>query len=101
MRRVIRIAGVVGPLESQSWWSVENKPPEHSLLAYGNNTLWGIAGGQLEYVSQRIKWQPIPHTQRWQPVMVIRFTDHDCQASPNPNLIEGKYYELEFPLAAY
>lgn len=65
----------------------------------GNITLWGSAGGQLEFVSQRVEWRKCDATQKAVPVIVIRFTDHDAQAYPLNTLIEGKYYELEFPMA--
>lgn len=69
------------------------------MITFGDNKLFGMAGGQLEFVSQRTEWRQLPITNKWFPVIVIRFTDHDCQVSPMSNLIEGKYYELEFPLA--
>lgn len=63
--------------------------------------LWGRAGGQLEFVSQRIEWRDIGNG-RHQQYMVIRFTDHDHTLSlfqESPEMIEGKYYDFEFPLA--
>lgn len=69
--------------------------------------LWGMSGGQLEYVSQRIevrkrvsKGETMTATVYYN-VMVIRFTDHDhCRDKPeeNSDLVEGKYYEFEFPI---
>jgi hypothetical protein len=75
-----------------------------SDITYDKNTLFGIAGGQLEFVSQRVEWKRSQSGQ-WIPNMIMRFTDHDVQSLgkdfPNPNLIEGKYYELSFPIGAY
>lgn len=68
------------------------------MITASNNTLWGIAGGQLEYVSQRIEMRRKGGFS-WEEVVIIRFTDHDVQAHPRPELIEGIYYELEFPLS--
>lgn len=59
--------------------------------------LFGISGGQLELVSQRADFRQRPDGS-WFPVMVMRFTDHDVQFGEHKELIEGKYYELEFPL---
>lgn len=60
-------------------------------------SLWGNSGGQLEYVSQRIETRQ-RDGQVYQ-VMILRFTDHDVWAMPAEGLIEGKYYEIEVPLA--
>lgn len=70
-----------------------------STISHGNGKLWGQAGGELEYVSTRVEHRQRESDKRWYPVMVMRFTDHDHRASPSPNLIDGKYYELEFTLA--
>lgn len=72
------------------------------MITYGEKSLFGIAGGQLEYVSQRVEDRQNEATKKWYKVMIVRFTDHDLQANPLPNndeLIDGIYYELEFPLA--
>jgi len=63
-----------------------------------DNKLWGLVGGELEYVSQRIVTRQRP-TGEFYNAMIIRFTDHDVQAMPEEELIDGKYYELEFPIA--
>lgn len=68
------------------------------MINYGDKSLWGIAGGQLEYVSQRIEYKQNENNKKYYAVMIIRFTDHDVQAHNIDSLIEGKYYELEFPL---
>lgn len=71
-----------------------------AIIAYAENKLWGISGGQLEYVSQRIEWRK-SSSGKHSKVMVIRFTDHDLQAyalKDHKELIDGQYYELEFPL---
>lgn len=60
--------------------------------------LWGNSGGQLEYVSQRIETRQRNTGEVYQ-VMILRFTDHDAWAVDVPGLIEGKYYEIEVPLA--
>lgn len=68
-----------------------------SLVTCDNGSLWGKSGGQLEYVSQRVEWRPDDSRM----VMVIRFTDHDHamdDIETNPDLIEGRFYELEFPM---
>jgi len=59
--------------------------------------LHGIAGGALEYVSQRLEWREVAPN-KWVQLMIIRFTDHDMRAWPNAKLIEGIYYELEIRL---
>lgn len=59
--------------------------------------LWGMAGGELEYVSQRVEHRQRPD-KSWYQVIIIRFTDHDVRVSPNEKLIDGVYYELEFPV---
>ena len=71
------------------------------MITVDKNTMYGIAGGQLEFVSQRVEWRREPDYNggRSFPVIIIRFTDHDCQANPMPQLIEGKYYEFEYPMA--
>lgn len=83
---------------------VFDKTNQH-MISYGNGKLWGSAGGELEFVSQRIEWRqrPSPRGEQCYAVMVMRFTDHDVQATPHgiPGLIDGHYYELEFPLAMY
>lgn len=68
------------------------------MISLSDGQLWGSAGGQLEYVSQRIEFKQWPTGEYYQ-VMIIRFTDHDAQAYPLDDLIDGKYYELSFPLA--
>ena len=74
--------------------------PKDFDITYGDEKLWGIAGGELEYVSQRLEWVLNEVTGRYHPVMVIRFTDHDQNHGYSTNgLIEGKYYELSFRLA--
>lgn len=79
------------------------------MIAFDKNTLFGIEGGQLEYVSQRVEWKKNAGG-RWVPQMVIRFTDHDVQSggivfnedgTAKNGLIEGQYYELTFPIGAY
>ncbi len=64
----------------------------------GRWSLWGNSGGQLEYVSQRIETKQRPTGEAYQ-VMVLRFTDHDAWSMPVEGLIDGKYYEVEIPLA--
>lgn len=61
-------------------------------------SLWGNSGGQLEYVSQRIETKQRPTGEVYQ-VMILRFTDHDAWAMPVEGLVDGKYYEIEVPLA--
>ena len=71
------------------------------MIMIGGNKLWGISGGELEYVSQRVEWRQRVKgsVEPWHAVMVIRFTDHDVQADDfRSGLIEGKYYELEIPI---
>lgn len=72
----------------------------HDAVSVARRKLWGCAGGELEYVSQRIEWRERPQSKSgWEPVMIIRFTDHDVQASPGrEGLIDGKFYEFEFPV---
>jgi len=68
------------------------------LITYSNGRLWGAAGGQLEYVSQEIVLDPV----LGQFVMLIKFTDHDHSFNnpeDAPDLVEGRYYVLEVPLA--
>jgi hypothetical protein len=67
------------------------------MIDYSNKTLWGVSGGQLEYVAQCTETRQREDKSYYQ-VMVIRFTDHDVYWRENEKLIEGKYYELEFPL---
>lgn len=71
------------------------------LATYAGGKLWGTAGGELEFVSQRVEYRK--QGTRHEPVLVMRFTDHDAQAMPHDvaGLIDGKYYEIEFPMAAY
>lgn len=71
------------------------------MIHFSHNKLWGVSGGELEYVSQRVAYrQRVPGLlEKWHAVMVVRFTDHDVQAAPSGDLIEGKYYELEFPIS--
>lgn len=78
---------------------------EDTITILNNKRLFGFSGGQLEYVSQRLEWRQSGNGHCYQ-VMVIRFTDHDIRAVAdikdiphNKNLIDGKYYELEFPLS--
>lgn len=69
------------------------------ILAHGK--LWGISGDELEYVSQRIVTRfRDPNDYRTAYLAVImRFTDHDVHATgPHDELIEGMYYEIEFPI---
>lgn len=66
------------------------------MIEYSDKKLWGVSGGQLEYVSQRIENRLID--KKWHQVVVIRFTDHDVQNFDDDTLVDGKYYELEFPL---
>ena len=61
------------------------------MIICDHNTLWGMSGGQLEFVSQRTE------TKDGKKVCIIRFTDHDVHWGDHEELIEGKYYELEFP----
>ena len=64
--------------------------------------LWGRAGGQLEYVGQRLEWRKDSDSSNYYQVIVVRFTDHDHTLSlfqQSSEMIEGKYYEFEFPLA--
>lgn len=67
------------------------------------HTLWGSSGGQLEFVSKRLEMiEGIPH-------LILRFTDHDIQATHGlegcehigKDLIEGQFYEVEIPVADY
>jgi hypothetical protein len=80
---------------------MSDTPNYKDLVAVHANSLWGISGGQLEYVSQRTEWRHDADSRHY-PVMVIRFTDHDVQATKdfidNENLVEKQYYEFEFPL---
>jgi hypothetical protein len=67
-----------------------------SFIKYGKDTknrptLWGCAGGQLEFVSMRMDWRQRQNEDAWYPVTIIRFTDHDAQ-------IDDQFYELEFPV---
>lgn len=62
--------------------------------------LYGRAGGQLEYVSQRLEWRQ--EGNRYYQVVVMRFTDHDHSLplfQSSSEMIDGKYYEFEFELA--
>ena len=72
------------------------KSPELKL-DYSDGCLWGVAGGQLEYVSQRIVMKQ-RDDKSWVTLMVIRFTDHDVKWGDDSRLIENKYYEIEFPV---
>lgn len=73
------------------------------MITLSNNKLWGVSGGELEYVSQRVAYRQRVSglLEKWHAVMVVRFTDHDVQADDQgrEGLIEGKYYELEFPIS--
>jgi len=76
----------------------------HPHLTYANGTLWGHAGGQLEYVGQRVEHRQRPDG-KWYAVMVVRFTDHDHSFydgsedfPPFEGMIENRFYELEFPV---
>lgn len=63
--------------------------------------LFGNSGGQLEFVSLRTEMRQTKSAWGggWVPVVVIRFTDHDMQATkPHADLIDGEFYELEFPM---
>lgn len=72
------------------------------MITYADHKLWGMAGGQLEYVSQKLEWRKLEgDSGRWYQVMVIRFTDHDLRAHPlntDKELVDGIYYDLEFPI---
>jgi hypothetical protein len=74
-----------------------------NLIEYDDGKLWGRAGGELEYVSQRIEWRE--DGSRWYPVVVIRFTDHDHFGSsylkdlPSVSgMVDNQFYEIEFRL---
>lgn len=77
--------------------SDESKKPEPLKIEYADKSLWGVAGGQLEYVSQRVEMRQRPD-KSWVTLMVIRFTDHDVQWGDDKRLIDSKYYEIEFPI---
>lgn len=68
-----------------------------------NSKLWGAAGGELEFVSLRLSYLE-REDGKLERSVIIRFTDHDAAATatccPQKDLIEGRYYELELPLAA-
>lgn len=77
---------------------------KYPSLICDSGKLWGHAGGQLEYVSQRVEHRQYPDGKHYQ-VMIIRFTDHDHsfysgdeEFPPFEGMIENKYYELEFPI---
>lgn len=75
---------------------LSNKQP----VQYADGTLWGRAGGQLEYVSQRVEFRHNPAIPgRYLPVMVVRFTDHDHAVSPSDELVDGRFYDIEFPIS--
>lgn len=59
------------------------------LVIHDHSTLWGLAGGQLEFVSLRDEGKEV----------VLTFTDHDVQAHPDPRLKDGKYYVMRIPKA--
>ena len=67
------------------------------IITPSTHRLYGHAGGQLEYVSQRLEWRESPKG-RWTQLMIIRFTDHDVRSWPHKELLDGRYYEIEFPL---
>jgi len=72
-------------------------------LSYDKETkrfsLWGMSGGQLEFVSKRLEMRGNT------PFIVLRFTDHDVQAIKDfsilEELAEGEFYEIEIPVAEY
>lgn len=68
------------------------------MISQSGGKLYGASGGQLEYVSQRIEWKKRENSATYYPVMIVRFTDHDVQWGDRQNLIEGRFYELEFPI---
>ena len=76
---------------------------KESCLSLSGNHMFGRAGGQLEYVSQRIEWQIGPNGGHYA-VVIMRFTDHDhhFNSKEDPQtegMIDNKYYELEFPVS--
>lgn len=76
-------------------------------LSYDDKTkmhsLWGMSGGQLELVSQKVL------IKEGRSYMVLRFTDHDVQAikdlkdfkNPCDELVKGQFYEVEIPLSTH
>lgn len=79
---------------------------QHDSITYGRSgemvpTLWGCAGGQLEFISMRMEQRQDQITKRWYPVVIMRFTDHDVQAThdiPRTDLVDNQFYELEFTI---
>lgn len=72
-------------------------PPEMFGLDY--HTLFGIAGGQLEFMGMKIEDYYNPETGKWEKLAVLTFTDHDLISCPIPHLRDGRFYDLKFPLA--
>lgn len=67
-----------------------------------NGSLWGAAGGQLEYVGQEIVWRKRPgerQREKWDAHIRLKFTDHDMAASREPEIEPGVHYVIEVPLA--
>lgn len=73
---------------------------QEDQITTGSKTLWGTAGGQLEFVGMRFLSKQIDG--RWQKFVAMEFTDHDLQAVPEESLADAglkSTYELEFPIA--
>ena len=77
---------------------------DSAIIIYDSGKLFGRAGGQLEYVSQRISWVESP-SGKFSPIMVIRFIDHDHKFEylkdmpAVEGMVDNQYYEIEFPLS--
>ncbi len=60
-------------------------------IVFHDGTLWGISGGQLEYVSQRVETKY--KGTKWETRMVITFKDHDVADTGDTNI-----YKISFPI---
>ena len=73
------------------------KDESGNIVTASGGSLWGSSGGQLEFVSQKVVTKKRSDGS-FVVMMILRFTDHDVRHSPNENLIDGKYYEIEVPI---
>lgn len=64
---------------------------------YMRGALWGRAGGQLEFVSQRTEWRKESDGTTWRPYMIMTFTDHDVQITADIDE-RSPWYEIAFPI---
>ena len=62
-------------------------------------TLWGTAGGQLEFVSMKTSTEMVDGV--WRKYIKMKFTDHDLRAVDEEDLKSAglsPYYEFVFPI---